>query len=91
MQKMDLKFSGIITKNKDNSIVPQDQWIVFLVKDNAFLNTLEFYRSECQRLGADRYQLEAVDDLILRVRTWRNNHRELCKVPDTQDGELITL
>jgi hypothetical protein len=91
MQKMDLKFSGIITKNKDNTVVPQDQWIVFLVKDDAFPATLKFYYDECLRLGAGRYQLEAIQELIIKVRTWRRNHSELCKVPDVEDGELITL
>lgn len=91
MQKMDLKFSGIITKNKDNTVVPQDQWIVFLAKDDAFPETLKFYYYECKRLGADERQLEAIGDLISRVETWRYNHRELCKVPDVDDGELITL
>lgn len=91
MQKMDLKFSGIITKNKDNTVVPQDQWIVFLVKDDAFPQTLRFYLRECERFGAGRKQLAAIIDLIDKVDTWRKNHPELCKVPDVEDGELITL
>lgn len=91
MQKMDIKFSGIIRKNKDNSVVPQDQWIVFLVKDNAFPATLAFYLEECKRIGAGHEQIEAVEELIQKVATWRYNHQDLCKVPDTEDGELITL
>lgn len=91
MQKMDLKFSGIITKNKDNTVVPQDQWLVFLIKDDAVPNMLEAYLQACVRLGAGRYQLEAIEDLQTRVSIWRGNHPELCKVPDVDDGELITL
>lgn len=91
MQKMDLKFSGIITKNKDNTVVPQDQWIVFLVKDNAFAAVLKMYKAECIKQGAGHEQIEAVDELMERVAVWRYNHKELCKVPDVEDGELITL
>jgi hypothetical protein len=30
--KLDGKFHGVIVKNKDQSIVPQDQWTVFLAE-----------------------------------------------------------
>ena len=88
-QKLDGKFFGIIHKNKDNSVVPPDQWVVFLAKDNAFPATLAFYREECKRLGAGPQQMAAVDDLITRVTEWRDNNRDLCKVPDVKDRELI--
>jgi hypothetical protein len=43
--KLDAKFYGEIRKVKDDSIVPDDQYIVFLVKDDAFALTLPIYRS----------------------------------------------
>jgi hypothetical protein len=86
--KLDGKFHGIIAKNKDGSIVPQDQWMVFLAKDNAVPATLNFYMEECMRQGAADEQLHAVAAMIERVAEWRRAHPELCKVPDVQAGEL---
>jgi hypothetical protein len=88
--KLDGKFHGVIVKNKDQSVVPQDQWVVFLAKDNAFPATLKFYREECERQGALPGQLSAVDDMIDRVTTWRRENPSLCKTPDVRSGEIIT-
>lgn len=88
--KLDGKFHGIIAKNKDGSIVPQDQWMCFLAKDNAVPATLDFYLAECQRQGAEPEQLVAVAGMIDRVSAWRRAHPELCKIPDVAPGEIIT-
>lgn len=88
--KLDGKFHGIIAKNKDQSIVPQDQWLVFLAKDNALPDTLRFYREECSRLGASPEQLAAVNALLVRVLRWRSENHSLCKTPDVQKGEIVT-
>ncbi len=89
-QKLDGKFHGMIAKNKDGSIVPQDQWIVFLAKDNALPATLKFYYDECERDGCAMEQLEAIADLIVRVENWRSENLEKCKSADVQAGEIIT-
>jgi hypothetical protein len=89
-QKLDGKFHGVIVKNKDGSTVPQDQWVVFLAKDNAFPATLDFYRLECERVGARGDQLKAVDDLIDRVKAWRKANPDKCKVPDVRADEIVT-
>jgi hypothetical protein len=86
--KLDGKFHGIIAKNKDGSIVPQDQWMCFLAKDNAVPAMLIFYREECIRQGAKLEQIEAVEHMRQRVLAWRAAHPELCKTPDVQDGEI---
>jgi hypothetical protein len=88
--KLDGKFHGIIAKNKDGSIVPQDQWVVFLAKDNAFPATLRFYRAECNRQGAASEQLAAVDAAIARLDEWRQANPDKCKTPDVQAGEIVT-
>lgn len=86
--KLDGKFHGIVVKNKDGSIVPQDQWMVFLAKDNAVPATLLFYEEECKRQGADEAQLDAVEAMRMRVLEWRTAHPELCKTADVQPGEI---
>lgn len=86
--KLDGKCYGVLVKNKDGSIIPPDQWIVFLAKDNALPATLAFYRSECIRIGAAREQVEAVEALLERVGAWRRANHDKCKVPDVQAGEL---
>lgn len=85
--KMDKKFYGEIRKVKDDTIVPDDEYVVFLVKDNAFAASLPHYREYCESMGADAVQLQMVDDLIARVYRWRANS-DRCKVPDAA-GERI--
>jgi hypothetical protein len=86
--KLDGKFHGVVIKNKNQSIVPQDQWVVFLAKDNAFPATLLFYIDECRRQGASAEQVKAVEDMYARVMLWRNENPGLCKTPDVQAGEI---
>jgi hypothetical protein len=87
--KLDAKFYGEIRKVKNDTLVPDDEYMVFLAKDNAFLPTLEFYRDECKRQGADAEQIAAVDRGIQRVRDWRlaNTHR--LKTPDAKGEKLL--
>lgn len=89
LHKLDVKFYGEVRKAKDNSIVPDDEYMVFLAKDNAFLPTLRFYRAECAKLGADDEQLAAVDRTIRRVKEWREANPDRLKVPDVAAGEML--
>lgn len=89
MQKMDAKFYGVIAKAKDGSIVSDDEYVVFLVKDTAFFNVLPDYREECVRLGADLEQLDAVDRLIERAAEWRARNADRVKVPDAKGERLL--
>jgi len=86
--RLDSKYRGTIIKNKDSTVIPQDEYIVFRPADNALPATLECYKEECLRVGAKNEQLEAVVALIERVRAWRAAHPERCKVPDVEPGEL---
>jgi hypothetical protein len=89
-RKLDGKFHGIIVKNKDGSIVPQDEWIVFLAKDNALPAALTAYIAACEDLRAGREQVESAKELHRRVHQWRRDNPDKCKVPDTQAGEIVT-
>ncbi len=88
LAKLDAKFSGTIFKVKNGAIVTDDQYMVFLAKDDAFPETLEFYRSKCGQLGADDEHLAAVDRTIQRLKAWRDANVLACKVPDAK-GELL--
>lgn len=89
MKKLDAKFYGEIRKVKDDTLVPEDQYMVFLAKDNAFPATLQFYFEECQRLGADIEHLAAVQRTIERLFMWRAQNKHLLKVPDAKGEKLI--
>lgn len=89
MEKLDAKFSGVIFKIKDGTIVPDDEYVVFLAKDAAFFNTAKFYRQECARLGAEQEQLDAVDRMIVRLTKWREINHNRLKVPDAKGERLV--
>ncbi len=87
MQKLDGKFHGIIASDKDREIVSPDEFVVFLATDDAFPATLRFYREECERIGAEQEQLNAVSRLQARVDSWRQTHAHKCKIPDAAPSE----
>jgi hypothetical protein len=88
VMKLDLKFYGTIYKAKDDSIVPDDEYVVFLAKDNAFAAFLPIYLQHCIK-HADERQIAAVRDMIERVNAWRTEHPERCKNPDIEEGEKL--
>lgn len=82
MAALDSKYHGVLFKNKDQTKLDPAEYIVFLAKDNALLDTLTFYRKRLAELGADTPQLIGVDQLIIKVRQWRSDHPDKCKIPD---------
>jgi hypothetical protein len=90
-EKLDGKFYGDIFKAKDRSPVRDDQWAVFLAKDNAFAAILMYYRDECVFQQCDPEQIAAVDRMIERVKIWRAAHPELCKKPDAKGERMLDL
>jgi hypothetical protein len=91
LDKLDAKFYGEIRKAKDDSIVPDDQYVVFLAKDNAFAAILPLYLEECKRLGCDQEHLNAVKSMIARMHYWRRGNPSLCKIPDAAGEKLIDI
>jgi len=89
--KLDAKFYGQIRKAKDDTIVPDDEYMVFLAKDNAFCAILPLYLEECIRLGADQEQIAAVIRGMERLREWRARHPDRCKVPDAKGERLLDV
>lgn len=88
-KKLDAKFSGVIFKVKDGSIVPDDEYMVFLGKDNAFPATLQYYRAKCVEIGADQEHIDAVDRTIQRLGMWRAGNQHRLKVPDAKGEKLV--
>jgi hypothetical protein len=89
MARLDGKFYGQIRKVKDDTIVSEDEYVVFLAKDNAFAAVLPFYRHICADMGCDPEQLAGVDRLIARVSAWREANADRCKKPDIEVGEKL--
>lgn len=87
--KLDAKFEGEIRKVKDGAIVPDDEYVVFLAKDNAFAAVLPDYRMYCIQMGCDAEQVAAVDRMILRLEKWRRDHPERLKNPDAAGERLL--
>jgi hypothetical protein len=69
--KLDAKFYGVIRKAKDDTIVPDDQWMLFLAKDNVFAEWLPKYREGCVLHDCDADQIAAIDRGIERLNAWR--------------------
>lgn len=86
--KLDAKFYGDIWKAKDGSRVPDDEYIVFLAKDDALPEMLAFYENWCVTHGADDAQVMAVRRMRNRLRAWREAHPDRCKIPDAA-GEVL--
>ena len=89
MQKLDQKFDGTIKKVKDGTLVPDDEYVVFLIKDDAFWAVLPSYLAHCRRLNANGEQIDAVMRLIKRGARWRNENADRCKTPDIGPGERL--
>lgn len=87
--KLDAKFYGEIRKVKDDSVVPEDQYMVFLAKDNAFALALPLYLGVCKSIGADAEHIGAVERTIARLNKWRADNPDKCKVPDAKGERLL--
>lgn len=90
-EKLDAKFYGNIYKAKDDSRVGDDEYVIFLAKDNAFAAVLPQYREKCVEMGADAEQIAAVDAMLERLHAWREAHPERLKVPDAAGEKLLNV
>lgn len=89
--KLDAKFYGQLFKVKNDEPVGDDEWVAFLVKDDAFYATLPYYLMQCVKRGCDREQIDAVVRLIERATAWRKSHRDRLKVPDAAGEKLLDM
>jgi hypothetical protein len=91
MTKLDLKFYGDIFKAKDSSRVPDDEYVVFLAKDNAFAAVLPLYLEQCIAMDADEEQIQEVTAMIGRLDAWRAANPHRCKTPDAKGERLLPV
>ena len=85
--EIDRKFRFIgYNPSKHGTIYTEEDGVLFLAKDRAFLETLPTYREKLVELGADARQVAGVDLLIERVRRYQEENPRLVKVPDVDDG-----
>ena len=91
MNKLDAKFVGEIRKVKDGSLVPEDEYVVFLAKANCFADVLPIYLAKCIKAGCDDEHVDSVLRMIRRVRQWRNENPVRLKYPDAKGEKLLDL
>jgi hypothetical protein len=87
--KLDSKFYGAVRKVKDDSFVPEDEYVIFLAHDNAFAMILPAYRKACIDLGADTEHIAALDRMIERLAAWRAANPDRLKIPDARGERLL--
>ena len=87
--KLDAKFYGTIRKVKNDEVVPDDEYMVFLAKDNAFPDTLRFYRDKCIELGCDAEHVQSVNRTLDRLEVWRKDNPSRLKDPDAKGEKLL--
>lgn len=91
MTKLDGKFYGTIFKAKDDSAVPDDEYVVFIAQDDAFAAILPTYLTKCIELDCDEEQIQAATRLIGRVVAWRKANPDKCKTPDAAGERMLDV
>lgn len=82
MTSIDRKFLIHATSKISGNQYSQDDAVLFLAKDKAFLLTLPTYLEKCREVGAGPEQLVAVEMLIDRVKQYQADNPSVVKVPD---------
>lgn len=85
MTSIDRKFLIAAKARRSGKTYNEDNSVLFLAKDRAFLLTLPDYLRHCEELGAGTEQLEAVRLMIARVNAFQEENPS--KVPDVDPVE----
>ena len=78
---IDRKYKISAVNPCSGNIHTENDAVLFLAKDQAFLNVLPKYLEESRKLGANPAHLESIQLLIERVTEYQMNNGS--KVPDT--------
>lgn len=84
---IDRKFKIVAEQSITKAKHTEKDAVLFLAKDKALPATLDFYREECERLGADPDQIQGVLKLIERVKEYQAKHAKKVKVADIAPGK----
>ncbi len=79
---IDRKFQIVARSIVSNNHYTEDNAVLFLAKDKAFLLTLPTYLEKCKEVGAAPEQIKAVELLIARVADYQAKNPGVVKVPD---------
>lgn len=82
---IDRKFKFVATANRSGKQYTEENAVLFLAKDRAFLLTLQDYIRHCRALGAAPEQIQAAQLLFERVRQFQATNET--KVPDVDPIE----
>jgi hypothetical protein len=83
-EKVETKYHGQIFRDGTNEEIPFDEVVIFRSRDNAFPQALEAYIVACQRVGAPGPHIASARMLLHRVQDWREQNKELCRIPGSQ-------
>jgi hypothetical protein len=70
------KYHGIIAKTSTGQIIPPDDYLIFMKKDDAVPAMLTTYYEKCNELGCDDDHLEWVADQVYNLRHWREQNAD---------------
>ena len=87
VEEMNGVLQGYLHKAKDDSVVPDDCWVAFMVWDNAFNAILPDYYIACEKRGCDAEHLTMVRKLMADVAAWRAKNPDRCHEPSAA-GEI---
>lgn len=84
---IDRKYTILAVNPSSGREHTEEDSVLFLAKDRAFLAILPKYLEECRRLGSNPDHLASVSLLIDRVTEYQKLHDS--KVPDTVGAEAV--
>ena len=84
-ETIDRKFHFLAINPFNNHVYTEENAMVFAAKDKALPATLDFYRMECERLGANEEHILSVTLLLARVLEYQRTIES--RVPDTVGDE----
>ncbi len=82
MESIDRKFVITATSRVSGKMYSENNAVLFLAKDKAFLLALPTYLEKCKEVGAGPDQIKAVELMIQRVEQYQTNNPTLVKIPD---------
>lgn len=84
---IDRKFKFVAVNPANGHVYTEENAMVFVAKDAAMLDTLEFYKNKCKALRCDSNQVKSLELLIKRVSKFQSE--KACHIPDISSEEEV--